>query len=154
MIFSALSASQSSCLDPPAPVSDQEEAGSSLTQLSGPAAWPPGGDLAHGCVTVSNIYVQFMWGVSAILCHMIRMGADKEVNCTYIALWQYKRTMLSPVCLRAEDEGSAATRVLCPEPFVVTWNYENIRSLIVVIWSQTINTTNHTFGELSIYRLE
>ena len=26
------------------------------------------------------------------------------------------------------------------EPSVVTWNYENIRSLKVVIWSQTINT--------------
>ena len=29
------------------------------------------------------------------------------------------------------------------EPSVVTWNYENIISLRVVIWSQTINTTYH-----------
>ena len=29
------------------------------------------------------------------------------------------------------------------EPSVVTWNYENIRSLRVFIWSHTINTTYH-----------
>ena len=50
-----------------------------------------------------------------ILCHMIRMGLDIEVNCAYIVRGQCKSTMLSQVCLRAEDEGSAATRVLCPE---------------------------------------
>ena len=31
------------------------------------------------------------------------------------------------------------------EPSVVTWNYKNIRSLGVVIWSQTINTFKQEF---------
>ena len=42
-------------------------------------------------------------------------GADREVNRAFIVRGQYKSSMLNPVCLRQEDEGSAATQVLCPE---------------------------------------
>ena len=97
---------------------------------------------AYLCTSIPNIYICTSVP-NAYLCKSVPLclGADIEVNRAYIALgrkWnflicelsiatqvikenftsalgQYKITMSSPVCLRAEDKGSAATQVLCPE---------------------------------------